>query len=165
MAEEKTFSQEDVNQIVEERIARAREKWAKDSEGLCFSEALKAQLASKGEELSAIKREHFVERAQRDVRDELARFGVTEPGRVERAMKFIDFSEASDSSFAVNQVQSLVRDVPELFPPRGAGSGGSKTPVLSSEKPLTRQEVEAMSLEQVNSNWSRVSRFLQGERS
>jgi hypothetical protein len=140
MAEEKTFSQEDVNQIVEERIARAREKWAKDSEGLCFSEALKAQLASKGEELSAIKREHFVERAQRDVRDELARF-------------------------AVNQVQSLVRDVPELFPPRGAGSGGSKTPVLSSEKPLTRQEVEAMSLEQVNSNWSRVSRFLQGERS
>jgi hypothetical protein len=47
MAEEKTFSQEDVNQIVEERIARAREKWAKDSEGLCFSEALKAQLASR----------------------------------------------------------------------------------------------------------------------
>jgi hypothetical protein len=153
-------SQEQLDEIIKGRLAREREKWEKDSPG----EDLKAQLEAKDEELSNLKREHFLTTAQRDVRDELGRLGVTDPGRVERAMKFIDFSEASDSSFAVNQVQSLVRDVPELFPPRGAGSGGSKTPVLSSEKPLTRQEVEAMSPEQVNSNWSRVSRFLQGER-
>jgi hypothetical protein len=48
----------------------------------------------------------------------------------------------------------------------GAGSGiGSKKPVLTQEKPLTREEVEKMSEEEVNSNWRRVQRFLQGERS
>jgi hypothetical protein len=160
MSEEKPFSQEEVNQIVEERIARAREKWAKES----GADDLKTELQAKDEEMASLKREHFQRNAERDVRDELAKLGVTDPGRVERAMRFIDFSEASDSSFAVAQVQSLVRDVPELFPNRGAGSGGSKTPVLSQEKPLSREEVAAMSPEQVNSNWSRVSRFLQGER-
>jgi hypothetical protein len=47
----------------------------------------------------------------------------------------------------------------------GAGSGpGSKRPVLTQEKPLTREEIEAMDESQVNSNWDRVKAFLAGER-
>jgi hypothetical protein len=164
MTEEKTFepitTQEAFDERIKARLAREREKWEKESD----TEELKAQLEAKDEELSNLRREHFRKDAQRDVRDELARLGVTDEGRVERAMRFIDFSEASDSSFAVNQVQGLARDVPELFPDRGAGSRGSKTPVLSSEKPLTRQEVEAMSPEEVNSRWDSVKAFLAGER-
>ena len=33
-----------------------------------------------------------------------------------------------------------------------------------TEKPLSRDELEKMSPEQVNSNWDRVRAFLQGER-
>jgi hypothetical protein len=80
-------------------------------------------------------------------------------------MGFIDLSEASDSSFAVEQVRNLARDVPELFPKRGAGSRGSKTPVLSNEKPLSREDVENMSPEEINTRWDSVKAFLAGERS
>ena len=165
MSEGRTFSQEEVNQIVEERIARARDKWAKESEVASESENLKAELQARDEEIARIKREQFVKDAQRDVRAELARLGVTDERRIKRIEKLIDFSEASDSSFAVDQVQGLARDVPELFPNRGAGSRGSKTPVLSNEKPLSREDVENMSPEEVNSRWDSVKAFLAGERS
>ena len=59
MSEEKTFSQEEVNQIVEERIARAREKWQKESESSAETENLKAELAAKDAEISQIRREHY----------------------------------------------------------------------------------------------------------
>jgi hypothetical protein len=49
--------------------------------------------------------------------------------------------------------------------PRGAGSRGSHKPVLSPpEKPLTRQEVEKMGPEEINSRWDTVKAFLAGER-
>jgi hypothetical protein len=56
--------------------------------------------------------------------------------------------------------------VPELFTiPRGAGSRGSSKPVITQqEKPLTREEVENMNPDEVNSNWDRVRAFLGGER-
>jgi hypothetical protein len=161
MAEfEPITTQEEFDERIKARLARERERWQKESGG----EDLKSQLEAKDEELANLRREHFVEAAQRDVRAELARRGVTDEGRIERALKFIDFSEASDSSFALNQVDSLARDFPELVPPRGAGSGGSKTPVLPREKPLTREEVESMSPEEVNSRWDSVKSFLAGER-
>jgi hypothetical protein len=49
----------------------------------------------------------------------------------------------------------------------GAGSRGSYKPVLETEKPLTRDELEKMSPEQINEpgTWERVQRFLAGERS
>jgi len=164
MAEEKTFSQEEVNQIVEERIARAREKWQKESESSAETENLKAELAAKNEEIAEIRRERFVEDAQRDVRAELAHRGVTDQGRQERVMKLLDFSEASDSSFVLSQIDQVAKEIPELVRPRGAGSGGSSKPVLKQEKPLTREEVEGMSEQEINSNWNRVKAFLAGER-
>jgi intergrase/recombinase len=164
MSEEKTFSQEEVNQIVEERIARAREKWQKERESSAETENLKAALEAKEAEISAIRRERFFENAQRDVRAELARRGVTDEGRIERVMKLIDFSEASDRSLALAQIDDVAKDIPELVRPRGAGSGGSSKPVLKQEKPLTREEVEGMSEQEINSNWNRVKAFLAGER-
>jgi hypothetical protein len=158
MSEEKTFSQEEVNQIVEERIARAREKWQKESESSAETENLKA-------ELEALKHERFLENAQRDVRAELAKRGVVDKGRQERVMKLIDFSEASDSSFALAQIDQVAKDVPELVCPRGAGSGGSSRPVLQpQQKPLTREELEAMSESEINSRWDQIKAFMAGER-
>jgi hypothetical protein len=148
-------SQEAFDEKIKARLARERERWEKESSSA--SENLQA-------ELEALKHERFLENAQRDVRAELAKRGVTDAGRQERVMKLIDFSEASDSSFAVAQIDDVARDVPELIGPRGARSGGSKTPVLSQEKPLSRDAVEGMSPQEINCNWDRVKGFLAGER-
>jgi hypothetical protein len=60
----------------------------------------------------------------------------------------------------------ISRDMPELLSYQlGSGSGiGSKTPVLTGEKPLSREEVEGMSEKEINSNWERVKAFMAGER-
>jgi hypothetical protein len=64
------------------------------------------------------------------------------------------------------QLASVSKDMPELLKYElGAGSRGSSKPVLTQEKPLTRDEVEQMSEQEINSNWDRVKRFMAGERS
>jgi intergrase/recombinase len=163
-------TQEELDQIIEARLARAKEKWEKES----GTENLKAALEAKDEEISQIKREHYRADARRAVVDELGAHGVTEEGRIERILRHVDLDEvepAEDGSphfgSVRGQLASVSKDMPELLSYQlGAGSGiGSKKPVLTQEKPLTREEVEKMSEEEVNSNWRRVQRFLQGERS
>jgi hypothetical protein len=172
MGEEKTFSQEEVNQIVEERIARAREKWQKESESSAETENLKAELAAKDAEISQIRREHYRAEARRAIVDELGAHGVTEEGRIERILRHVDLGEIEPSEdgnpyfgSVRRQLASVSKDMPELLKYElGAGSGGSSKPVLKQEKPLTREEVEGMSEQEINSNWNRVKAFLAGER-
>jgi hypothetical protein len=157
-------TQEQFDEKIKARLARERERWQKESESSAETENLKAELAAKDEEIAQIRRERFLEDAQRDVRAELARRGVTDQGRQERVMKLLDFSEASDSSFVLSQIDQVAKDIPELVRPRGAGSGGSSRPVLTQEKPLTREELESMSESEINSRWDQVKRFMAGER-
>jgi hypothetical protein len=172
MSEEKTFSQEEVNQIVEERIARAREKWQKESESSAETENLKAELAAKDAEISQIRREHYRAEARRAIVDELGAHGVTEEGRIERILRHVDLGEIEPSEdgnpyfgSVRRQLASVSKDMPELLKYElGAGSGGSSKPVLKQEKPLTREEVESMSESEINSRWDQVKRFMAGER-
>jgi hypothetical protein len=174
MAEEKTFepilSQADFDERIKARLAREREKWQKESD----IEVLKAQLAARDEEIAQIRQEHYRADARRAVVDELGAHGVTEEGRIERVLRYVDLdaiepAEEGKPHFGDvrSQLVDVSRDMPELLSYQlGSGSGiGSKKPVLTQEKPLTREEVEKMSEEEVNSNWRRVQRFLQGERS
>jgi hypothetical protein len=154
-------SQEQFDDRIKARLAREREKWEKGAN----TEELQQQLQAKDREIAEIRRKRFLDDAKRDVRAELARRGVTDQGRQDRVMKLLDFSEASDSSFALAQIDQVAKDIPELVRPRGAGSGGSSKPVLQpQQKPLTREEVEGMSEQEINSNWNRVKAFLAGER-
>jgi hypothetical protein len=174
MAEEKTFEpihdQKTFDERIKARLAREREKWEKES----GTEDLKAELEARDEEILQIRREHYRADARRGVVDELASHGVTEEGRIERILRHVDLGEVEPGEDGSphfgsirRQLADISRDMPELLSYQlGAGSGiGSKTPVLTQEKPLTREEVEKMSEEEVNSNWRRVQRFLQGERS
>ena len=161
-------TQEEFDERIKARLAREREKWAKES----GADDLKAQLQARDEEIANLKREHHVQDARRAVVDELASKGVTDEGRVQRVLRHIDLEaigateDGQPDRMAIrDQLTAVGKDMPELLTYRvGAGSGGSRHPVLKTEEPLSREEVENMSPEQVNSNWDRVQRFLRGER-
>lgn len=150
-------TQEEFDQRIKARLAREREKWEKES----GTTDLKA-------ELEAIKRERRQERVELAVRAELASRGVTDEGRITRTMKLVDLEAIEDGEdlqpAVISQIDSVASDLPELVRPRGAGSGGSSKPVLTPEKPLTRDELEGMSEQEINSRWDQVRAFLAGER-
>ncbi len=173
MTEEKTFepitTQAEFDERIKARLARERERWEKETS----TDDLKAQLQSKDEEIAQIRREHYRADARRALVDELAASGVTEEGRVERILRHVDLDEVEPTEDGKpyfgsirGQLAGVSRDMPELLQYQlGAGSGiGSKKPVLTQEKPLTREEVEGMSEKEINSNWGRVKAFMAGER-
>jgi hypothetical protein len=172
MTEEKAFdsitTQEEFDERIKARLAREREKWAKES----GTEDLKAQLEAKNQVLQDLQREHFRADARRAVVDELASHGVTEQGRIERILRYIDVDAIEPGKDGKphfgsirGQLASVSKDMPELLSYQlGAGSGGSTKPVLPREAPLTREEVESMSEKEINSNWGRVKAFMAGER-
>jgi hypothetical protein len=158
-----------VDEIVKARITREKERWEKDS-GV---DDLRAQLEAKDEEIAQIQREHFRADARRAVLDELGGAGVTDEGRIERVMKHVDLDALEpgedgqpDRRAVQLQLAAVNRDMPELLSYQlGSGSGiGSKKPVLTGQKPLSREEVEGMSEKEINSNWERVKAFMSGER-
>jgi len=160
-------TQEEFDERIKSRLAREREKWEKGSD----VEDLQRQLEAKDEEISNIRREHHLAAARRALRDELAARGVTEEGRIERVLQLVDL-EAVDATedgspsreSVLTQIDGVATDLPELVRPRGAGSGGSRKPVLAQDKPLTREEVEKMGPDEINSRWDTVKAFLAGQR-
>jgi hypothetical protein len=172
MAEEKTFEpihdQKTFDERIKARLAREREKWEKES----GTEDLKAELEARDEEISQIRREHYRADARRAVVDELASHGVTEAGRIERILRHVDLGEVEPGEDGSphfgsirRQLADISRDMPELLSYQlGAGSGGSKSPVLTQEKPLSREELEAMSESEINSRWDQIKAFMAGER-
>jgi hypothetical protein len=174
MTEEKTFepitTQEEFDERIKARLAREREKWEKESD----TEELKARLAAKDEEISQMRREHYREGARRAVVDELGAHGVTEEGRIERVLRYVDLDEVEPDQDGKpyfgsvrQQLASISKDMPELLSYQlGSGSGiGSNKPVLPREAPLTREGIEAMSESEINSRWDQIKAFMQGQRS
>jgi intergrase/recombinase len=172
MAENVEFTpeqQQKIDEIVKQRVARERERLEKES-GV---EDLKAQLAAKDEAISEIQREHYRADARRAVVDELAAHGVSEEGRIERILRHVDLDEieaTEDGSpyfgSVRGQLADISRDMPELLSYQlGSGSGiGSKEPVLTQEKPLSREEIEAMDESEINSRWEQIKAFMGGQR-
>ena len=165
-------TQAEFDERIKGRLARERERWEKQTD----AGDLQAQLEAKDEEIANIKQEHYRESARRAVVEDLARAGVTDEGRVGRIMKHVDLEaiEATedgqpDRRSIQGQLAAVNRDMPELLSYRvGAGSRGSKSPVLTpNENPLTRDELEKMTPEEINEpgTWERVQKFLAGERS
>jgi hypothetical protein len=173
MSEEKTFepitSQADFDKRIKSRLAREREKWEKEA-GVAD---LRERLVAKEGEIAEIEREHYRADARRAAVDELAAHGVTEEGRIERILRHVDLDAIEPAEDGTpyfgsvrGQLADVSRDMPELLSYQlGSGSGiGSKKPVLTEEKPLSREEVEGMSEKEINSNWERVKAFMAGER-
>src|SRR5918993_257221 len=159
MTEEKTFepitSQQEFDERIKARLAREREKWAKESD----TEDLRTRLEAKEAEIATLQKTHSLEW-------ELAKRGLDTPltaAKVETIKSLIDLDSETDPA---EQLDSLSKRVPELFQvPQGTGSGYfSKQPVLDRERKLTREEVEKMSESEINSRWEQIKAFMAGER-
>jgi hypothetical protein len=162
-------TQEAFDEAIKGRLAREREKWEKGTDDA----DLRAQLEAKDEEIADLKKGHYLEATRRAFAAELDNRGVVDEGRRERVMRHVNLDEVEATAdgkpsreHVLRQLDDVSRDLPELLQPRGAGSRGSKKPVLETEKPLTREEVEAMSpAEQAKPGMrERIDRFLAGER-
>ena len=162
-------TQEAFDEAIKGRLAREKEKWEKQTDAA----DLRAELEAKDEEIAGLKKGHYLEATRRAFAAELDNRGVVDEGRRERVMRHVDLDEVEATAdgqpsreHVLRQLDDVSRDLPELLRPRGAGSRGSKKPVLDAEKPLTREEVEAMSpAEQAKPGMrARIDRFLAGER-
>jgi hypothetical protein len=161
-------SQQEFDEAIKSRLAREREKWSKES----GTADLRAELQAKDQEIADLKREHYLDASRRAVVGELAAKGVTDEGRIGRILKHVDLEAIEpdetgqpDRLGVQGQLAAVGKDMPELLTYRvGAGSGGSRQPVLEQEKPLSRDELENMSEQEVNSRWDQVRAFLAGER-
>ena len=160
-------SQTQLDEVIKARLARENERREKED----GTADLRAQLVAKDEEIADLKKGHYLEATRRAFAAELDDRGVVDEGRRERVMRHVDLDEVEATAdgqpsreHVLRQLDAVSRDLPELLQPRGAGSRGSKRPVLDAEKPLSRGELEKMSPEEVNGAWDRVQRFLSGER-
>jgi hypothetical protein len=169
MAFEPITTQEEFDERIKARLAREREKWEKED----GTTDLRAQLEAKDEEIAQIRQEHYREGVRRAVVAELGAHGVTEEGRWDRILRYVDLDAIEPDedgkprlSSIRGQLADVSRDLPELLDYRlGTGSGiGSKKPVLTQEKPLTREEVENMSESEINSRWDQIKSFMAGQR-
>ena len=163
-------TQEAFDEAIKGRLAREREKWEKGTDDA----DLRAQLEAKDEEIADLKKGHYLEATRRAFAAELDNRGVVDEGRRECVMRHVNLDEVEATAdgkpsreHVLRQLDDVSRDLSELLQPRGGGSRGSKKPVLETEKPLTREEVEAMSpAEQAKPGMrERIDRFLAGERS
>jgi hypothetical protein len=95
---------------------------------------------------------------------ELNKRGLSE-GKAGVIKRLVDLDAEEDPR---DQLEDLSKQAPELFRVvRGAGSGGSKYPVLKpQEEPLSEEDIAAMSPEEMAkpSVMERIDRFMAGQR-
>jgi hypothetical protein len=175
MSEEKnTFEpimdQETFDKRVGKRLAAEREKVLKE-ESLVPTErfrqvndaraALEAQLEQRDAELSELRRSHYLEGVEQEIRGQLASHGVTEEDRVQRLLRFVDMKAIEENpgreDMAVQaELNKIANDFPgvlsvEEAPPLGGGlpRGRSDKPVLNKGAHVTREELEQMGPEEI----------------
>ncbi len=158
-------TQEQLDQIIDSRLARAKEKWEKESVPKEHAEALSeesshlaVELEAKEREIRHLKAEHILET---DLRARGLSGGIGDE-KVRRIKSLINLDED-----AALQLEALSKDVPELFEvPVGAGSGGSSKPIIRKDEALTREQIEGLSPEEMAKPgvMARVDAFMKGER-
>lgn len=158
MADEKTFTQEELDAIVSKRVKEEKDLREEN-------EKLKAEVEARKAEISTLQKTHSLEW-------ELAKRGLDTPitqHKVEHIKKLIDLDSDEDPA---EQLDSLSKQVPGLFQvPQGVGSGrlaprSTLTPVLDREQPLTEEDIQKMTPEEMAKPgiMAKIDAFMSGQR-
>lgn len=167
----KTFTQDELDAIIDKRLKRERKKWQDTVE----SEKKKAQMTEqerlKAEKEEAEKRVTEAEKRanQRLIRAEAkamaAELGVKSE-RVNYLLKLADLDGVEvddgevDASAVKTAVQQVVKDMPELIGKK-AGNTGDDFSQTDQTKVLSLEEIKKMSPEELDKNWEAVSDALE----
>jgi hypothetical protein len=159
MAFQPITTQEELDELIERRLQRARAQWERES-GIADAKRERDEARQRAA------------RAERDAHSGERVAGVRDRDRQDLILKLADLSgvEAGQDGDPnpkqiTDSLKRLHKTTPEVFgegatvadaAPEGDGTGG--------EAPLTRERIEAMSPNEINSMWDRVQAFLSGER-
>jgi hypothetical protein len=162
--DDKTFSQADVNRIIqkkERKLRRSIQRELEEDLGVSLEEAKslikKFQEGEKPDAMAEINRlrQQLEDREQelnaRDivftVREKLQEAGIM-PARLKRAVRLVDLDEDPDDEDIVAAIEELKEEMPELFesevdedqPPRGKRRVPSSEPKPPRRKPVARED-------------------------
>lgn len=149
-------NQQQFDDAIKDRLAREKAKWEKDS-------GASGELEEARERVGELEGE-IKTRAARDV---LTGMSVSDPKRQDRIIRLAEIPDDADQKAMIAAFKNLHGEMPEVF---GEGAAVKDKGLDTTqggqpaEGPLTRERVEAMGPEEINSNWDRVKAFLAGER-
>lgn len=141
----RTFTQAELDAILEKRLKRAEKKWQTDAEkrasekDLSEVEKLKKQLEER-DSAQAAKAAKAAKRAVAAEAKAQALAAGVDPKRVERFARLVDLSDVEiddDGEFDTDEVSTAVTRILEEFPEFKA-AGGQTTETTTSEKPSTK---------------------------
>lgn len=169
---QKTFSQEEVNKIIDQRLKRAEKGWAdkvaEDSKKAAMSEADRLKSEVDAANLKATK---AGEAANQRVVTAEARVALLVAGikaeRVGRALKMLELADiAVDDDGTPDQaaidaaVKALIEDMPEFVAAAGAAKGGTDFGGANTKgPPLTKELIESMTPEEFQSRYAEIQSF------
>lgn len=165
-------TQEQLDQIVEGRLQRARQTWERESNIPTIEQERDDAIAR----ANRAERDTLDRLVRRDARDVLTGMNVRDPKAQQTIMRLADFSrvEAGDDGEPNRKaigdaIKAVHADTPAVFGPDArvadaAPDADDSGPAAQANGPLTEAQVSGMSPQEINSNWDRVKSFLSGER-
>ncbi len=165
-------SQEDFDQQISTRLQRARTQWERET-GLADTQRERDEAR---QHATRAERDGLDRLVKRDARDVLAGMNVKDPKVQGTVMRLADFSgvQAGDDGepnrkAITDAIKAVHHDTPAIFgdeawvqdaAPDGDAAAGSS----GTDAPLTREQIDRMSPQEINGAWDRISAFLSGER-
>jgi hypothetical protein len=148
--EEKKFTQEDVDKIVQERLARERAKYADYDQ-------IKAELEATRASHAELRAENVTLKAEIAERDGKAKDSELKAQKAEIAKK-AGLPEALSSRIEGATPEELEADALRLAESLGPGPsvGTGTNPPTGAKRPLTRADIKKMSPDEITENWDQI---------
>ncbi|WP_422445977.1 capsid assembly scaffolding protein Gp46 family protein [Thermoanaerobacterium sp. DL9XJH110] len=160
--EPKTFTQEDLDRIINERLAREREKYKDYNELKKAAEELKKikeSQMSEAEKLQAKLVEY--ERAMADKELELATLRAEQIKTKVLTEMGLPLSWASRIfGTTEEEIKADAEELKKLLGIQGKPIGGGTNPPGSGSPTFTREQIERMSPDEINKNWDIISKLM-----
>jgi septal ring factor EnvC (AmiA/AmiB activator) len=148
--EEKKFTQEDVDKIVQERLARERAKYADYDQ-------IKAELEATRASHAELRAENVTLKAEIAERDGKMKDSEMKAQKAEVARK-AGLSEALADRIQGATPEEMEADALRLAEAMGPGPavGTGTNPPTGAKRPLTRADVKKMSPDEITANWDQI---------
>lgn len=148
-------SQDEFDAAISSRINRERDRIKRESGSSEELEQAQSRVAELERDIQT-----------RDARAVLADMGVQDQGRQDRILKLSEIPDDYDDKSLREAFKATYDEIPEAFPSDAQvkDKGLDTSESDDSSGPITREQVEKMGPEEINSRWDQVKAFLGGER-